>query len=269
MENKRQLTPQEVMALEHPYFELQAFIGTTKHMGGMTSTKELIAMCGIGERTYVLDVGCGAGATPSYLAKELGARVVAVDLSRRMIALATERAQRDGVADQIDFRVASVCDLPFEANQFDVVMAESVLTFLVEKPAALAECVRVTRPGGIVGLNEETWLEPPTPQIAHAVAETWDIQAPILSSEEWHQLLHQAGLEELESKTSPVKAERDASQVQRYHPSDLWRMVTRTVRLYVSSGAFRQYMKERGRLPRDVFQYLGYGLYVGRKPEVV
>jgi arsenite methyltransferase len=269
VESKSQLSPQEVMALEHPYFELQAFIGTTKHMGGMTSTKELIAMCGIGESTYVLDVGCGAGATPSYLAKELGARVVAVDLSPRMIALATERAQRDGVVDQIDFRVANVCGLPFEANQFDVVMAESVLSFLADKPAALAECVRVARPGGTVGLNEETWIQPPTPEIARAVADTWDIQAPILLSEEWYELLRQADLVNLQSQTSSVKAERDASQVQRYHLSDMWRMVTRTVRMYLSSPAFRQYMKERGRLPRDVFRYLGYGLYVGRKAEQV
>jgi arsenite methyltransferase len=269
MENKRQLSPEEVMALEHPYFELQAFIGTTKHMGGMISTKELIAMCGIGEGTYVLEVGCGAGATPSYLVKELGARVVAVDLSPRMIALATERAQRDGVADRIEFHVADVRELPLEANQFDVVMAESVLSFLVDKPAALAECVRVARPGGTVGLNEETWIEPPTPEIARAVALTWDIQAPILTSQEWHDLLDQAGLLNLQSMTSAVKAQRDATQLQRYHLSDMWRMLTRTVRLYLSGAAFRQYMKERGRLPKGVFNYLGYGLYVGHKPEAV
>jgi len=148
-------------------------------------------------------------------------------------------------------------------------MAESVLTFLVDKPAALAECVRVARPGGTVGLNEETWIQPPTPEIARAVADTWDIQAPILLSEEWYELLRQAGLVDLQSQTSSVKAERDASQVQRYHLSDMWRMVTRTVRMYLSSAAFRQYIKERGRLPRDVFRYLGYGLYVGRKPKQV
>jgi len=147
------------------------------------------------------------------------------------------------------------------------VMSESVLTFLVDKPLALAECVRVTRPGGTVGLNEETWIEPPTPEIARAVAETWDIQAPVLSSDEWHGLLSQAGLVGLQSKTSPVKAERDATQVQRYHLSDMRRMLTQAIRLYVSSAAFRQYMKERGRLPKDVFKYLGYGLYLGRKPE--
>jgi ubiquinone/menaquinone biosynthesis C-methylase UbiE len=269
MENKRQLSPHEIMALEHPYFELQAFIGTTKHAGGMTSTKELIAMCGIGEGTYVLEVGCGAGATPSYLVKELGARVVAVDLSPRMIALASERAQRDGVAAEIEFQVANACDLPFEADQFDVVMAESVLTFLADKPVALAECVRVTRPGGMVGLNEETWIQAPTPHIARAVADTWDIDAPVLTSQQWHDLLAQAGLVDVQAMTSRLQAARDASQVQRYHLSDMWRMLTRTLRLYLSGAAFRQYMKQRGQLPRDIFQYLGYGLYVGRKPKAL
>jgi|GEM_PF-6090231 len=42
-------------------------------------------------------------------------------------------------------------------------------------------------------------------------------------------------------------------------------MFSRTMSLYIKNPAFRAYMKNRRRLPKDVFEHLGYGLFVGRK----
>ena len=79
----------------HPeisYFELQAYTGATKHMGGLEATKELIELCHIKEDTHVLDVGCGVGATACYLVKRHDCNVVGVDLRESMIARSIERA---------------------------------------------------------------------------------------------------------------------------------------------------------------------------------
>ena len=59
---------------ELSYFELQAYVGTTKHMGGLETTVELIDLCHIEAGMVVLDVGCGAGATACYLAKTVGCK---------------------------------------------------------------------------------------------------------------------------------------------------------------------------------------------------
>jgi len=59
------------------YFEFIADLGMTKHYGSMEATRELVEMCRIGDGKYVLDVGCGVGATPCYLAK-----VAAKDLNQ-------------------------------------------------------------------------------------------------------------------------------------------------------------------------------------------
>jgi len=139
---------------ELSYFELQAYVGTTKHMGGFETTKALIELCHINQDTYVLEVGCGVGATACYLAKKYGCRVVGVDLRESMIARSKERAEKEGVADRVEFRVADAQDLPFDDAHFDVVIGESVLTFIKDKQRVVSECVRVTRPGGYVGLNE-------------------------------------------------------------------------------------------------------------------
>ncbi len=86
---------------ELSYFELQAYIGTTKHLGGFETTKVLIESCHIGQDTRVLEVGCGVGATACYLAKKYGCNVVGVDLRESMIARSNERAQKEGVEDRV------------------------------------------------------------------------------------------------------------------------------------------------------------------------
>ncbi len=255
---------EEALASEDAYFELQAFIGTTKHMGGLKATQELIELCHVTQESYVLDVGCGAGATPAYVARRVGCRVVAVDLRPEMVALAEERISREGVADRVELKVADARDLPFEDALFDTVIAESVTSFVRDKATAIAEFARVTKPGGYVGLNEETWLKAPPPQeIVEYAARTWGHASPE-TVEGWKALLESAGVSDVAATTHRVKAGREASQVNRYHLRDMLRMVSRTLRLYLSP-AFRKYMRERGKMPRQLWHYMGYGTYVGRK----
>jgi len=57
------------------FFDFAAEVGFTKHMGGVEATEALVELCHIGEGSYVLDIGCGAGATAVYLVKQHGCRV--------------------------------------------------------------------------------------------------------------------------------------------------------------------------------------------------
>jgi len=248
---------------ELSYFELQAYVGTTKHLGGFETTRELIELCRIGKDAYVLEVGCGVGATACYLAKKHGCRVVGVDLLESMIARSDERAQKEGVVDLVEFRVADAQDLPFEDALFDVVIGESVLTFIKDKQRVLNECARVTRPGGYVGLNEELWIETPPAQLVEHVRHIWDIKPDIPTLEGWMGLLEGAGLRDIVVQTYKFSTRREATQVQRYRFQDMWNMFYRTLLLYIRNSAFRKYMAERRYLPKDLFEYLGYALFVG------
>jgi ubiquinone/menaquinone biosynthesis C-methylase UbiE len=259
-----ELSPDQILRLENPYFELQAFVGTTKHMGGLKATRELIELCQVQRGTYVLDVGCGAGATPSYLAKEVGCRVMAVDIRQSMLALAAQRVQRDGVSDQVDLKAADAQDLPFEDGLFDAVLVESVTSFIPDKQRAVNEFARVTCAGGHVGLNEDTWLNanPPGEFVEYA-AHTWG-GTEAETADGWKGLLEAAGLRDVTAKMFTLQAGREASQVRRYSAGDMWRMVSRSLRMYLNP-AFREYIKERMGVPKGLWDYLGYGLYTGRK----
>jgi ubiquinone/menaquinone biosynthesis C-methylase UbiE len=247
------------------YFELQAYIGTTKHMGGQETTQELIEPCHISAESVVLDVGCGAGATTCGLARATGCRVVGVDLREAMVALGEERAEREGVTDRVTFRVADVCELPFDDDAFDVVLCESVLTFVEDKARAISELVRVTRAGGYVGLNEQFWRQPPTPEIGAHVKLAWGIEAALPPLEDWVGMLEGAGLRDLVTRDYTLDPRREATQVKRYRFRDMWRMTVRTLRLALKSADFRAYMRARKGMPRNTFHYLGYALFVGQK----
>lgn len=257
--------PAKASDVEASYFELQVYTGTTKHGGGLNTTRELVRLCHIHTDSYVLDVGCGAGATPSYLAKEVGCRVVAVDLREGMIARAEERARRDGVEEQIEFQVADARDLPFDDGLFDAVLCESVATFIEEKEQVVRELARVVKPGGYVGLNEEIWIEAPPASLVKGVKSMFSVEPEVPTEGDWRVMLGEAGLKDIVVSRHKFTSRGESSQVRRYRAQDMAGMFYRTLALYLKNPAFREYMKERRRPPKDAFKYLGYGLFVGRK----
>jgi arsenite methyltransferase len=257
--------PTRASDVEAGYFELQAYTGTTKHGGGLNTTRELVKLCHIDTASYVLDVGCGAGATPSYLAKEVGCRVVAVDLREAMIARAKERARREGLEERVEFRVADARDLPFEDSLFDAVLCESVATFIEEKQKVVHELTRVLRPGGYVGLNEEIWIETPPASLVKEVERIFSVEPDVPKEGDWRVMLEQAGLQDIVVSRHKFTARGESSQIKRYRVQDMAAMFYRTLGLYLKNPAFRDYMRERSRPPVDAFKYFGYGLFVGRK----
>ena len=104
MENRKQLPPEEAPILESFYWEMLADLDLTKHLGGLKATEELIELCHIDKGKYVLDVGCGVGMTPCYLAGKYGCRVVGIDNYNRMIERANERAKRWGWKTELNSR---------------------------------------------------------------------------------------------------------------------------------------------------------------------
>ncbi len=120
---------------------------------GHRRTAELL---GLRAGFRLLDVGCGAGHFARDAAPLVGedGRVVGVDLSGAMARAAHRRVA--GRSLPVDVAVADVRALPFPAA-FDGCRAERVLRYLPDPRPALAEMVRVTKPGGRVVATELDW----------------------------------------------------------------------------------------------------------------
>ena len=252
------------------FFDFAAEAGLTKHFGGLGATEELVELCHIGEGSHVLDIGCGAGQTPCYLVKRHGCSVVGVDILEAMIDRSRERAEREGVTDKVEFRVADALDLPFEDDAFDAVITESVTVFPEDKERAISEYARVTKPGGYVGLNESTLLKtPPPPEVVAWASQDLGAQVKPLTSEGWVELLEGAGLGEVVARTYEIQVKKEAKElVRRYGYGGMLRSMCRALSLYASSSDYRRFVKEvrsKGIAPDSLTEYLGYGIYVGRK----
>lgn len=101
-----------------------------------------------------LDVGCGTGFLALLLA-ELGHRVVGVDAAEAMLEQAAAKAIRAGL--DVRFQQADAEQLPFGDGVFDLVVERHVIWTLPDPATALAEWMRVLRPGGRLVLIEGEW----------------------------------------------------------------------------------------------------------------
>ena len=258
------MTAEKKASLGMDFLDMQAYVGVTKHVGGIEATDELLSLCHIEDAHEVLNVGCGIGVGSARIAKKYNCRVVGVDISEQMIEWSRRRAREERVETKVEFRTADVLDLPFEADRFDVVFAESVLIFVKDKARAIRECVRVTKPGGYVGLNEGLWIKQPSPEL---VAQVKDAIGPFIPTDEtWQALWEASGLQERVVKICQVDPRTEVKSRIRWIG---WRWILgawgRGLRLYITNPAVRQSIKEVFDVPPEVFQYAGYGLFAGRK----
>ncbi|MBI4514073.1 MAG: class I SAM-dependent methyltransferase [Gemmatimonadetes bacterium] len=113
------------------------------HPGGLEITRELAHRCRILPGTRVLDVASGTGESACLLAEELGARVVGLDVSDRMVGRARAKAVHQALAE-VEFLPADAHRLPFEDGTFDAVLCECTLC-LFEKERALADLEAIDR----------------------------------------------------------------------------------------------------------------------------
>jgi SAM-dependent methyltransferase len=104
----------------------------------------------------VLDVGSGVGHWGRCLLSVLPAtaRLEGVDPDPSWVAQAEKEARAAGFADRARYRVGAVERLPFDADTFDLVTCQTVLIHVADPRAALAEMIRVARPGGLVAVAE-------------------------------------------------------------------------------------------------------------------
>ncbi len=100
----------------------------------------------------ILDVACGTGVV-AVTAARLGARATGLDLTPELLERARENAALANVS--IDFHEGDVEQLPFADNEFDGVLSQYGHMFAPRPDVAIAEMLRVLRPGGTIAFS--TW----------------------------------------------------------------------------------------------------------------
>ncbi len=99
----------------------------------------------------VLDIGCGAGWFWEKGATRFPAEleITLADASAGMVDEALARLKDIGRWQQVAGNTANVCDMPFDDDSFDRVLAMHMLYHAEDKPAAIGEIARVLKPDGV------------------------------------------------------------------------------------------------------------------------
>jgi len=93
----------------------------------------------------VLEIGCGMGTHAAMLARA-GARLTAIDLTSRAVAMTRQRFALAHLTARIE--EADAERLPFAAGSFDTIWSWGVIHHSRSTERCLAEIARVLRPGG-------------------------------------------------------------------------------------------------------------------------
>src|SRR5262245_19590974 len=127
----------------------------------------MIERLGIGPDQQHLDIAAGTGEPGLSIARRSPeGRVVLTDLVPEMLDIAARRAREQGLAN-VETRVCSADDLPFDDATFDSVSVRFGYMFFPDPARATAEFKRVLKAGG--RLCASVWINPdenPWPTIA-------------------------------------------------------------------------------------------------------
>ena len=116
--------------------------------------EETYSLLEIQDDAKILDLGCGPGNDAQALAEIVGSkgRVFGVDKSEAMVTAAQERTKDLGLP--LEYQVGDILNLNFEDNTFDGCRSDRVFHHLEKPGEALAELIRVARPGARIVLSE-------------------------------------------------------------------------------------------------------------------
>lgn len=113
----------------------------------------LVRFAGVSAGQRVLDVATGTGVV-AITARLKGAVVTGIDLTPSLLAQAKESAAVAGITD-IAWQEADAEALPFPSSSFDVVLSQFGHMFAPRPEVAVAEMLRVLKPGGVLAFA--TW----------------------------------------------------------------------------------------------------------------
>ena len=158
-----------------------------------------------------LDLGCGAGHAGFALARGGVPSLIACDPSEPMLAVVEREAKARGHS-AIETRCAAAEQLPFDDAAFDLIVTRYSAHHWPSVPAAVAEVVRVLRPGGTLVVID---VVAPEPALLDTTLQTLELlrdrsHVRNYRASEWRSMLNLPGLTNAVSDSWKLPLEFDS-----------------------------------------------------------
>ncbi|MEM9452872.1 MAG: class I SAM-dependent methyltransferase [Myxococcota bacterium] len=146
---------------------------------------------------HVLDLGCGIGASLSYLAERLPIRGTGITLSPVQARLAAQRIDQAGLGDRVRCIEGDYCELPDDLGPVDLAYAIESFLHGPDPRRFFAQCARVVRPGGVLVLCDDFRRSTAEPAAARSIdrfVRGWHV-GTLLDRQQVRAIAQQAGFE--------------------------------------------------------------------------
>jgi cyclopropane fatty-acyl-phospholipid synthase-like methyltransferase len=119
------------------------------HLQALENANKVLAkIAGLTSSDKVLDAGCGVGGTSIWIAKNIGARVIGINISPLQLKIARKLVKDNKLDHLVTFYEQDYCNTEFPNEYFDVVWAHDSVCHAENKEAFVKEAFRILKPNG-------------------------------------------------------------------------------------------------------------------------
>jgi ubiquinone/menaquinone biosynthesis C-methylase UbiE len=127
--------------------------------GCRESTEKAFKMISdIPDKPDILDIGCGTGMQTIELARLGKGTVIGLDNHQNFLEVLEEKSKEQGFSEQVKTMNASMFDLDFDKESFDIIWSEGAI-YIIGFEKGLKEWKQFLKPGGHVTVTELSWLK--------------------------------------------------------------------------------------------------------------
>jgi ubiquinone/menaquinone biosynthesis C-methylase UbiE len=152
----------------------------------------------------VLEVGCGTGTLTLAAKRQAGTtgKVYGIDVIPEMVEKSRQKAAQAGL--DVTFKLGSMYDIPFPANQFDAVMCSFMIFHTSEqvRSKGIPEIFRVLKPNGRLLVLDSA---EPTQPLPRMIVRTFFPRGPVHELRELLPVIQAAGFVDVEIAQAPFK----------------------------------------------------------------
>lgn len=196
-----------------PYVELISLLNeTNRPPGGKGTVRYWIQNAFITSSTRVLEIGCNTGFTSLELARCTSCHVVGIDVSASAIECAQENLRHDvgSIQNRVHFQVGDAHSLDFPADSFDAIVCGGALSFVRDRPQAIQEIRRVSKPWGFVCVSPLCYHSPPPSRLLADLETVLGFPLHPYRADDWRTMMTGAGFEEYHTSEVKLQAKSEA-----------------------------------------------------------
>ena len=157
------------------------------------------ALASLKEGEVVLDLGSGAGFDCFLAATKVGpnGKVIGVDMTPEMVEKARENAKKNE-AENVEFRIGEIENLPLENNSVDVVISNCVINLSADKPRVFQEVYRILKPGGRIAISDIALLKELPEKVRQSIEAYVGCVAGAIPIDEYEKIVRVPGLKDVQ-----------------------------------------------------------------------